>query len=398
MPQSAPWTRTFRVIVAAMLLTVALLTVPPYAHAEMATASRQTDAPAATSTPVEVQTVFSGLENPWGLEFLPDGRFLVTERPGNLRIIAADGGNDTPVSGVPEVVARGQGGLLDVTLSPDFADTGRLYLAYSEPAGGGKARTAVARATLDTATATAPTLKDREVIFRQEPAVRSSYHFGSRIVVAPDGSLFVTTGDRGAKQQSQDPANTIGVLARILPDGSPHPDNPRKPGWAPEVYSYGHRNIQGAVFDAARQKLWTVEHGARGGDELNAPQPGVNHGWPVITYGRDYSGEKIGVGTKKEGLAQPVYYWDPSIAVSGLEVVGGKLFTGWKGNLLVGGLAGSQLARLVLDDTGSGVVAEEKLLAGEGYRVRDVREGPDGAIYVVTDESIGALLRITPKL
>lgn len=398
----AIWTATNSTAsaIAVACMAVAAALTPGYADAKDSAPvplTHQTDAPAAPTTPIEVDALFTGLENPWGLEFLPDGRFLVTERPGRMRIISDDGQSDVAVTGVPKVYARGQGGLLDVTLSPDFAETGTLFFSFSEPAGDGKARTAIARAKLDTRDGSAPSLTGVEVIFRQSPAVASPIHFGSRIVVAPDGSLFVTTGERGRKQEAQNPQNTLGVVARIMPDGTPHPDNPKRPGWAPEIFSIGHRNSQGAVYDTERNRLWTIEHGAQGGDELNAPEPGVNHGWPVITYGRDYSGAKIGVGTKKDGLAQPIYYWNPSIAVSGLELVSGKLFANWKGNLLVGGLAGAQLARLVMDDAGSGVVAEEKLLEDDGLRVREVREGPDGAIYVLIDESVGQLLRITPK-
>lgn len=357
----------------------------------------QTDARKAPTSAINVETVASGLAYPWGLEFLNDGRFLVTERPGKLKIVSADGASMTEVTGLPTVRARGQGGLLDVTVAPDFSETGTLYLSFSEPAGNGGARTSVAKANLEIAPDGSAKLTDTKIIFQQDPVVRSSHHFGSRVVVAPDGSLFITTGDRGSERQSaQDPGNTIGVVVRINPDGTPHADNPNKPGWKPEIYSIGHRNIQGADIDPATGQLWTVEHGARGGDELNKPEPGKNYGWPTITYGRDYSGMRIGIGQEKAGLEQPVYYWVPSIATSGLQFVSGKRFTDWKGNILVGGLSGSRLSRLVLADDKTSVASEEILLSGEGLRIREVREGPDGVIYILIDERDGSLMRLTP--
>ncbi|MCH9808414.1 MAG: PQQ-dependent sugar dehydrogenase [Alphaproteobacteria bacterium] len=356
-----------------------------------------TDAPRAAKTSLSVETIASGLVNPWGLQFLPDGRMLVTEKPGRIRIISTDGKKSAPVSGLPKVYARGQGGLLDVRLATDFASSGTIFFSYSEPRRGGKAGTTVARAKLVLdGSSGGGRLENVTVIYRQTPAIRSSHHFGSRIVIDNEGMLFVTTGDRGSQsKKAQDPSVPIGKVLRITPDGKPAPGNPTKPGWAPEVWSIGHRNLQGAVLDPATGALWTVEHGARGGDELNQPQAGKNYGWPVISYGRHYSGGKIGVGRKKAGLEQPVYYWDPSIATSGLELYTGDLFAGWKGNLLVGGLAGARLARLILEN--GKVVAEEKLLTDRGDRIRDVRQGPDGAIYVLTDDRTGDLLRLTPK-
>ncbi|MEQ8824164.1 MAG: PQQ-dependent sugar dehydrogenase [Filomicrobium sp.] len=355
----------------------------------------QTDAPKASATPVKVETLATGLKNPWAIDFLPDGRMLVTERPGSLRIVSKDGKVSKPVAGLPEVFARGQGGLLDVRLAPDFATTGTVYWSYAEPRDGGKAGTSVARGKL-ILDDTSARLDDVKVIYQQYPLVSTGFHFGSRIVFDRTGNLFVTTGDRGnMKDAAQDPSGTIGKVLRITPDGKPADGNPKKSGWAPEVWSIGHRNIQGAVLDAETGELWTVEHGARGGDELNNPQPGLNYGWPVISYGREYSGAKIGIGTKKDGMEQPVYYWDPSIATSGMVLYTGDLFPEWKGNFLVGGLRGAQIARLVVED--GKVVAEEKLLAGEGDRFRDVRQGPDGAIYAVTDESNGKLVRVSPK-
>ncbi|WP_287959340.1 PQQ-dependent sugar dehydrogenase [Filomicrobium sp.] len=354
----------------------------------------QTNAPKVPATSVTVETVVEGLENPWGLQFLPDGRMLVTERPGRLRIVSKDGQLSKPVSEVPKVYARGQGGLLDVRLSHNFADDGMLFLSYAEPRDGGKAATAVARARLEL-TDDGGRLSDVKVIFQQQPAYSTTRHFGSRIVIDKKGVLFITTGDRGQGEPAQNPDETVGKVIRINADGSIPDDNPKPEGWKPEIWSIGHRNIQGAVLDVETGQLWTVEHGARGGDELNHPEKGKNYGWPVITYGRDYSGAKIGIGTEKAGMEQPVYYWDPSIATSGLELYTGDLFPQWKGNFLVGGLAGAQLARLVMKD--GQVVGQEILLKDEGLRIRDVRQGPDGAVYLLVDESDGAILRLSPE-
>lgn len=354
----------------------------------------KTNAPKAAPTPVTVETVAKGLSHPWSLQFLPDGRILVTERDGRLRLVAKDGKLSAPIEGVPEVRARGQGGLLDVRLSADFATSGVIYLSYSEPREGwGKSGTSVARARLELGESSGR-LQDVKVIFRQEPAQGTSHHYGSRIVPAPDGKLFITTGDRGDGDLAQDPAALIGKVIRINPDGSTPADNPKVAGWAPQIWSIGHRNIQGAAIDPATGLLWTAEHGARGGDELNQPQAGKNYGWPVISYGRNYTGTKIGEGTAKSGMEQPVYYWDPSIATSGLAFYDGALFENWKGSILVGGLAGAQLSRLVLKN--GEVVSEEILLSDRGDRIRDVRLGPDGAVYVVVDEGDGSILKLTP--
>ena len=354
----------------------------------------QSNAPKAGNTSIKIETFAKGLENPWGLQFLPDGRLLVSERPGRIRIVGKDGQLSLPVSGVPHVYAQGQGGLLDIRLAPDFETSGTLFLSYAEPRDGGQSGTTVARAKLVLEGA-AGRLDGVMVIFRQEPAVPSSFHFGSRIVPAPDGSIFVTTGDRGNQRDSaQNPGNHIGKVIRIMPDGQPAADNPKLPGWKPEVWSYGHRNIQGAAIDPATGRLWTVEHGARGGDELNHPEKGRNYGWPIITYGRDYTGLKIGEGTARAGMEQPEYYWDPSIATSGLAVYSGSLFPAWKGNILVGGRSGARLSRLVVE--GGQVVAEEKLLDGRGDRIRDVRQGPDGAVWLVVDDRDGQILRLSP--
>lgn len=353
-----------------------------------------TKARAVTGPAVRVTEIAKGLENPWGIEFLPGGRILVTERQGRLRIVAKDGKLSQPVAGVPQVAAGGQGGLLDVALSPAFERDSTVFLAFAEPRGGGTSGTSVARGKL-VLDGAGGRLEDVRVIFRQEPAYRSSHHFGSRIVLARDGTLFVTTGDRYAlKDEAQNPKNHIGKVIRITTDGSAAADNPKLPGWDDKVWSIGHRNVQGAALNPATGELWTIEHGARGGDEINIPRKGRNYGWPTITYGRDYSGARIGTGTAKEGMEQPIYYWDPSIAPSGAEFYTGDLVPAWKGNLFVGALVRQHLARLVID--GDKVVGEEKLLVDLAERIRDVRQGPDGAIYVATDSPDGRILRVAP--
>jgi glucose/arabinose dehydrogenase len=359
--------------------------------------AEQTNAPAPDrASKVKVETIAKGLKNPWGLQFLPDGRMLVTERPGRLRVVAKDGRLGEPIKGVPLVHAKGQGGLLDVALAPDYATSGTIYLSFAEPRDGHRVGTAVARAKLVLA-GDSGRLEDAKVIFQQQPGVASNHHFGSRIVINGDGTMFITTGDRGTmRDEAQNPAVHLGKVIRLKLDGGVPDDNPKFDGWAPEVWSYGHRNIQGAALDPASGKLFTVEHGARGGDELNHPEKGKNYGWPVITYGRDYTFLSIGEGTAKEGMEQPVYYWDPSIATSGLAFYTGELFPEWKGNAFVGGLAGQHVARLVLKD--GKVVAHEKLLIDLDERIRDVRNGPDGALWVLTDDSNdGKLLRILPQ-
>lgn len=356
----------------------------------------QTKAPELPKTPVTVTEVASGLAHPWGLQFLPDGRMLVTERPGNLRVVSKDGKISAPIKGVPQVLAAGQGGLLDVRLAPDFAETNSIFLSYAEPRGGIKNGTTVARAKLALSEDGSGGLEDLKIIFRQTPAIASNLHFGSRVLFAPDGTLFITTGDRGiVRKQAQHTGGLLGKIIRINPDGTVPDDNPKLKGWKPEIWSLGHRNIQGADIHPETGELWTVEHGARGGDELNRPEKGKNYGWPTITYGRDYTYMPIGEGQKKPGLEQPVYYWDPSIATSGLTIYDGALFPDWKGNFFVGGLAGQHISRLVVKD--GAVVGEEKLLNDLGERVRDVRQGPDGALYALTDDRHGRLLKITPK-
>lgn len=338
-----------------------------------------------------VETVASGLEHPWGLAFLPDGRMLVTERPGRLRLVGPDGKLSVPLSGVPNVVARGQGGLLDVVLDPNFAQNRYLYLSFAEPRANGNG-TSVARGRLNAA---GTGLEGVSVIFRQMPTINSNMHFGSRLVFDRSGALFVTVGDRfGQRDQAQNPENHIGKLIRIRPEGGAPDDNPKKPGWQPEIWSIGHRNVQGAALHPQTGQLWTAEHGARGGDEINTPKAGRNYGWPVITYGIDYSGVKIGEGTSKAGMEQPLFYWDPSIAPSGAAFYTGDTWPAWRNSLFVGALAGQMLVRL--STRGETVTGEERLLTNLGARIRDVRQGPDGFIYLLSDDSNGKVLRVRP--
>ncbi|WP_296203402.1 PQQ-dependent sugar dehydrogenase [uncultured Hyphomicrobium sp.] len=358
--------------------------------------AEQTNAPEAPKTAVTLKTVAKGLENPWALEFLPDGRMLVTEKAGRLRVVAKDGTLGDPISGVPEVVSENQAGLLDVALAPDYLDSGRIYFSYSEPREGGANATSLARARL-VLDGDNGKLEDLSVIFRQEPAFKSFHHFGSRIAFADDGTLFLTTGERNiARQESQNPANTVGKVIHITGDGAAAADNPKIDGWDPKVWSIGHRNVQGAAIDPATGKLWTLEHGPQGGDELNQPEAGKNYGWPIIIYGKEYSGSPVGEGiTSKPGLEQPVYYWNPSIATSSLTFYTGDLFPGWKGSILVGALKYMHVQRLVMKD--GKVVAQEILADDIGERVRDVKQGPDGAIYLVTDDANGRIVRMAPQ-
>jgi aldose sugar dehydrogenase len=336
-----------------------------------------------------VVDVARGLERPWGLAFLPDGRLLVTERPGRLRLVTG-GVLSAPLAGVPIVFARGQGGLLDVALGPTFDQDHLVYLSFAEPGAGG-ASTAVARGRLGPRG-----LEGTQVIWRQQPKVEGPNHWGSRLVFRPDGTLFVTLGERFAyRERAQDLSTTLGKIVRIGPDGSIPADNPfvGRPGVLPEIWSYGHRNVQAAALDP-QGRLWTVEHGAMGGDELNRPEAGKNYGWPVITYGLDYSGARIGIGTAKEGMEQPVYYWDPVIAPSGAVFYTGPAFPEWRGDLLVGSLRPGGLVRLRL--AGDRVVLEERYLEALGERIRNVRQGPDGLLYLLTDEPRGRIFRLEP--
>ena len=362
---------------------------------------------AAAAQGVRPETVASGLQNPWALAFLPDGRFLVTERAGRLRLVESDGRSSKPVEGIPEVEAGGQGGLLDVLLDADFAKNRTLYFCFSEPAAAGNGNsTALARATLST---DATRLTDVSVIFSQKPKIASNLHFGCRIVESrapglngkPDGKLFLALGERysrGADAQTLN--NHHGKIVRINKDGSVPPDNPfaARSGALPEIWSYGHRNPQGAVL-APDGELWVHEHGPQGGDEINLPKPGANHGWPVITYGENYGGGKINGGlTAKEGMAQPLHYWVPSIAPSGMAFLTSERYgKAWQGNLFVGSLKFSYLSRLELMAPFSGKVQREsRLIAELGERIRDVRQGPDGLLYVLTDSRNGKLIRLVP--
>jgi glucose/arabinose dehydrogenase len=344
-------------------------------------------------TTLEVTEFARGLQHPWGLAFLPDGRMLVTERPGRLRIVDAQGALSEPVQGVPPVHARAQGGLLDVAISPAFATDRRVFVSFSEPTERG-GRTAVATGVLEGAT-----LRDVKVIFRQQPDAGGGYHWGSRLVFGRDGTLFVTLGDRFTlRDGAQDLGTHLGKVVRIRPDGSVPPDNPfvTRAGALPEIWSYGHRNVQGAALHPSSGRLWTHEHGPQGGDELNVTPAGRDHGWPVITAGREYgSGAPIGEGTARAGVQAPLLLWTPSIAPSGMAFVDGAGFAAWKGNLLVGALAGRSLYRLELD--GERVVRQERMLQDLGQRIRDVRAGPDGLVYLLTDSPEGAILRLRPR-
>ncbi len=357
----------------------------------------QTRAPYRTANVAfDVRVVTRELEHPWALAFLPDGRMLVTERPGRMRIVARDGARSGPLAGVPKVDARDQGGLLDVVLSPSFAQDGAVYFTFSEPRQDGNG-TALARARL--VLEGTPHLEDVQIIWRMTPTFDSSKHFGSRIVFTPDGNLFVTLGERsdlGGRRQAQKLDSAFGKIVRLRPDGSPAPDNPfvGQAGALPEIWSIGHRNVQSAALHPKTKELWIVDHGPKGGDEINIARKGKDYGWPTISYGVEYSGKKIGDGiTQKEGMEQPLYYWDPVIAPSGAAFYDADLFPAWKGSFFVGGLAGKHLARLTLD--GERVVGEERLLVDRG-RVRDVRVGPTGSIWVLTDEDDGELLELVP--
>jgi glucose/arabinose dehydrogenase len=341
--------------------------------------------------PLRVTEVARGLDTPWALAFLPDGRLLVTERPGRMRLVARDGSLSAPIAGVPQVHGRGQGGLLDVALSPDFGTDRTIVFSFAEPTAGG-ARTAVARARLDLE---GLRLEDVKLIFAQNEDPSGSHHWGSRLVFDRAGNLFVTLGDRfNSRDRVQALDSHIGKVVRIRLDGSVPTDNPyvKRDGVRPEVWSYGHRNVQGAALHPVTGELWAHEHGPQGGDELNRVLPGRNYGWPDITYGREYViGTRIGEGTTRPDVEPPVTQWTPSIAPSGMSFYTGDAFPQWKGNLFVGALKFQLLARLVLD--GDKVVHEERIELG--HRVRDVREGPDGRLWLL-DESGGRVLRIDP--
>jgi glucose/arabinose dehydrogenase len=343
---------------------------------------------------LRLETVAGGLSHPWGLAFLPGGRMLFTERPGRLRLISADGTLSPPLAGAPEVWASGQGGLLDVATDRDFAANGLIYLCYAERVAGG-GRTAVSRARL--IDAPVPHLTDQAVIFRQEGPPSSGNHYGCRIAQTPDRNLFVALGEHFVhRNEAQNLANHLGKIVRIAPDGTVPKDNPfvgRSDARA-EIWSYGHRNPQSLAINPATGVLWEIEHGPKGGDEVNIIAAGKNYGWPVIGYGVDYSGAIIHEGTHKNGMEQPIKYWVPSIAPSGMAFLTGDRFRGWRGSLFAGALAGRMLVRLSLD--GDKVTGEERLLQTLNQRIRDVREGPDGALYLLTDHNSGSILRLSP--
>lgn len=346
---------------------------------------------------VSVKTVASGLDHPWGLAFLPDGRMLVTEKEGNLRIVTADGRISPPLKGVPAVDDREQGGLLDVALDPGFAQNRLVYLSFSEPGPNGTTSTAVARGALsEDGTA----LTGTRVIFSQKPKVQSHKHYGSRLVFDRQGHLYVTLGERSEERfrtQAQDLDSHLGKVVRINPDGSVPADNPftNRPGALPEIWSYGHRNVQGAALHPQTGALWINEHGPRGGDEVNVPQPGRNYGWPVVSYGVNYDRSPVGTGkSSAPGMEEPVHHWTPVIGASGMTFYTADAIPGWTGSLFNGGLASREVVRLELD--GTRVTHEERMFRDLGRRIRQVSQGPDGALYLLTDASDGEILRIAP--
>ena len=383
-----------RAIVLAVILLAAIGFVSGrFSRADVPAAITNAPQPAVKAA-FKVEVVATGLAYPWALQFLPDGRMLVTERGGRMRVIDRQGVVSPPIEGLPASVAINQGGLLDVALDPKFADTRLIYFTFAEPRGSDANGTSVARARLEL-DAGAARLVDLKIIFRQEPASTGGLHFGSRLACADDGTLFVTLGERNQRDAAQDLTGHLGKVVRITTDGGFPADNPTFPGTAaPGIWSYGHRNPQSAAIHPTSRKLWTVEHGPRGGDEVNVPEKGRNYGWPVIGYGIDYSGAKLHQSTQKTGMEQPVYVWAPSIAPTGMAFYIGNRFPAWKGNLFVGALAGQHLTRLILDN--EKIVAEERLLADLGERIRDVRNGPDGYLYVLTDNSRGRVLRLVP--
>ena len=376
---------------------VPLETAPPNVPEFKPAFPGQTRAPALhTQTPLAVTEVAGDLDEPWAIAFLPDRRMLVTEKHrGRLVIVAPDGTKSAPAEGVPRVDGRDQGGLLDVALAPDYATTKVIYLSYYEPREGGNGL-AVLRATLTDSGH--PKLGDGKVVFRMEPTLDSHLHAGGRLVFTPGGTLFVTLGERSilkGRVQARDLASDLGKIVRILPDGSIPRDNPfvDTPGARPEIWTRGHRNVLGAALDA-KQRLWVAEMGPRGGDELNLIERGKDYGWPTIGYGEEYSGERIHETTQAPGLEQPVYYWDPVISPGALAIYSGALIPEWKGNFLIAGLSSKALVRLVLEN--DRVIGEERLLMERKDRIRDVVEGPDGAVYLLTDGSGAKLLKLTP--
>ncbi|MGN7868125.1 PQQ-dependent sugar dehydrogenase [Paracoccus sp. 22332] len=367
---------------------------PPNAPDQQPAFEGQTRAPVLADDVALDQTVIAdGLDHPWGLAELPDGSWLLTERAGNLRLVGADGALSDPIGGLPDIDTRDQGGLLDVAVADDFAQTRRVWISFAQPREGGKTATAVATGTLS---ADGATLEDTKVIWQQQPAWDSTKHYGSVLVFDGDGGLFVTTGERSvidARPLSQNATTTLGKIVRIDPQTGAPMGDPGVEGALPEIWSWGHRNVQGAAIgpDGA---LWTIDHGPKGGDELNRPQAGRNYGWPIATYGIEYAGGPIGEGnTQVEGTEQPLYYWDPVIAPGQMTFYDGDLFPDWRGDLLIGGLQAGALVRLELD--GDRVTGEARHLQGIG-RVREVEVARDGAIMLLTDEDDGKLIRVTP--
>lgn len=375
-----------------------LETAPPNVPEFKPAFAGQTRAPAVvTRTSIKVTEIASDLEEPWAIAFLPDRRMLVTTKPsGKLYIVTPTGKKSPAVAGMPAVDGRKQGGLLDVEVAPDYSASGRIYWTYYEPREGGNGL-AVARARL--VDGPQPRLEQVQVVFRMQPTLDSTMHAGGRMVFTPDGKLFVTLGERSipeGRAQAQDLRSHLGKIVRVNPDGTVPPDNPfvGRPGARPEVWTSGHRNILAAALDE-KSRLWIVEMGPRGGDELNLILKGRDYGWPTIGYGEEYSGEPLHRTTQAPGLEQPIYYWDPVVSPSGLTVYSGDLFPEWKGNFLIGGLSSKALVRLVL--RGDRVVGEERLLMDLGARIREVVQGPDGAVYVLTDDRAGKLLKLTPE-
>jgi len=340
---------------------------------------------------LRVRVVAEGLSHPWGLAFLPDGRMLVTEREGRLRIVREGRLEPQPVAGLPPIAAHGQGGLLDVALHPRYRETGWIYLSYAARGDGGVG-TEVLRGRLKE-----NRLEDVQVLFRQTPKSGTGRHFGSRLVFDRQGRLYVTLGDRGEQERAQSLDDLAGKIVRIADDGRVPEDNPlrNRAGARPEIWSWGNRNVQGAALHPSTGELWAHEHGPQGGDEVNVIRAGINYGWPVITYGRNYgTGTKIGEGTHKTGMVQPLHQWTPSIAPSGMAFYTADRFPKWRGDLLVGALRDEMLVRLKLD--GEKVVREERMLKGVIGRIRDVRQGPDGYVYILTDEARGVIARLEP--
>jgi len=372
-------------------------TAPPNVPEFKPAFPQQTRAPALHSkTPFKVTALVSGLDNPWGLAFLPDGRLFVTEKIAGKLLVVSLGGKELEVQGVPRVAGGDQGGLLDVALGPDYATSQLVYLSYYEPRVGGNGLAVVRARFVDAAS---PKLEQQRVIFRMEPTLDSTKHAGGRLLFAPDGNLFITLGERSilkGRVQARDLASDLGKIVRIRPDGTIPEDNPfiGRKGARPEIWTLGHRNVLGAALDS-QKRLWVAEMGPRGGDELNLLEPGKDYGWPTIGYGEEYSGEPIHRTTQAPGLEQPVYYWDPVISPGALTIYSGQLFPEWKGNFFIAGLSSQALVRLVLNH--DRVIGEERLLTSRSERIRSVVQGPEGALYLLTDGSNGKLLKLTPE-